>query len=109
MTIRYLKNLQTNKIISGEAFGASFDEWQELTQSEIDAYELKQAKLAKIAQCKTYLNNTDWQIIALTERNRAVDENVVINRPLAVSRQAEINTCTTIEELNNINTDFNGY
>lgn len=67
---------------------------------------LDHEKTKKINQCKTYLNSTDWQIIALTERNRPVDEAVVINRPLAVTLQAEIAACITLEELNLINTDF---
>ena len=102
----YLKNLETGEIIKGSSFGAFFDFWIELTQEEIDAYELEEAKTVKINQCKGYLNNTDWQIIALTERNRVVDKNVATNRPLAVSLQAEIAACTTLEELNNINIDF---
>jgi hypothetical protein len=104
--MKYLKNLETGEIIKGESFGSYFDSWAELTQDEIDAYELEEAKKIKINQCKAYLNNTDWQIIALTERNKAVDEDVVTNRPLAVSLQAEIAACTTLEELNNINIDF---
>ena len=102
----YLKNLETEEIIKGESFGSLFDSWEKLTQDEIDAYELEEAKTVKINQCKAYLNNTDWQIIALTERNRVVDENVATNRPLAVSLQAEIAACTTLEELNNININF---
>jgi len=50
--MKYLKNPETNQIVKGEAFGAYFDAWQELTQSEIDAYELGQAKAEKIAQIK---------------------------------------------------------
>ena len=104
--MKYLKNPATNEIVKGESFGAFFDSWIELTQDEIDAYELEEAKTVKINQCKGYLNNTDWQIIALTERNRVVDEDVATNRPLAVSLQAEIAACTTLEELNNININF---
>lgn len=50
--MKYLKNPETNQIVKGEAFGAYFDAWQELTESEIDAYELGQAKAEKIAQIK---------------------------------------------------------
>jgi hypothetical protein len=104
--MKYLKNPETNQIVKSNEFGPFFDSWIELTQDEIDAYELEEAKKIKINQCKAYLNNTDWQIIALTERNRVVDEDVAINRPLAVSLQAEITACTTLEELNNININF---
>ena len=85
-----------------------FDSWLlEGNAAEYSNLEnLESAKLLKINQCKTYLNNTDWQIIALTERNRVVDEDVATNRPLAVSLQAEITACTTLEELNNININF---
>ena len=72
-----------------------------------DSVLLEEGKKLKIRQCKNYLNNTDWQIIALTERGRPVDEDVAVNRPLAVSLQAEITACTILEELNNINIDFN--
>lgn len=104
--MKFLKNPSTNEIVKGEAFGAYFDSWEELTQSEIDAYELQEAKNIKISLCRTYLAKTDWQIIAFTERNRVVDEDVATNRPLAVSRQDEIAACTTLEELNNININF---
>lgn len=104
--MKYLKNPETNQIVKSNEFGPFFDSWVELTQEEIDAYELEEAKTVKINQCKTYLNNTDWQIIALTERNRVVNEDVATNRPLAVSLQAEIAACTTLEELNNININF---
>jgi hypothetical protein len=71
-----------------------------------DSILLEQGKISKTAQCKIYLNSTDWQIIAFTERGRAIDESVTINRPLAVTLQQDIANCTTLEELNNINTNF---
>jgi hypothetical protein len=71
-----------------------------------DSILLEQGKISKTAQCKIYLNSTDWQIITFTERGRAIDESVTINRPLAVTLQQDIANCTTLEELNNINTNF---
>lgn len=101
--------LQPHKIVNGIAILLTESEIAELNQAPSEEDLLNQLNLqkqVKINQCKTYLNNTDWQIIALTERNRAVDEDVATNRPLAVSLQAEITACTTLEELNNINIDF---
>ena len=54
--MKYLKNLETGEIIKGESFGSFFDSWQELTQEEIDAYELAEAKTTKIAQLKANRN-----------------------------------------------------
>lgn len=104
----YLKNPKTNEIIKGENFGAFFDDWQELTQGEIDTYKLENAKAEKIAQCKVYLNSTDWQIIRLADptSNEPLKEGVAENRALARSLQGDIAACTTLEELNAININF---
>lgn len=48
----YLREPVTNRVVKGKAFGDFFDSWQELTQSEIDAYELEQAQKEKISQIK---------------------------------------------------------
>lgn len=50
MTLQYLKNPQTNEVIKNESFGSFFDDWIELSESEILAYELQEAKTAKIIQ-----------------------------------------------------------
>jgi hypothetical protein len=52
----YLKNLETKEIIKGKSFGSFFDSWQKLTQEEIDAYELAEAKTTKITQLKANRN-----------------------------------------------------
>jgi len=101
--------LQPHKLVDGIAILLTESEIAELNQlpSEEDLLnQLNSQKQVKINQCKAYLNSTDWQIIAFIERNRLVNENVAINRPLAVSFQAEIASCTTLEELDNINIDF---
>ena len=54
--MKYLKNPETNEVVKGENFGAFFNSWIELTQNEIDVYELEQAKLTKIAQLKANRN-----------------------------------------------------
>lgn len=172
--MKYLKNPTTGEIVKGEAFGAAFDFWQELTESEIETHELTQAKLSKIAQLKINRNaaleksheaskafeiiddalgnevyfefSTKSTGIPLTEPKSILDialkninvkysceiiENgvrrkgyVLLNKELAEvleshltdrsntdvkyanDLEAEINACTTLEELNNININF---
>lgn len=69
---------------------------------------LEQVKIEKITQCQAYLISTDWQVIRLSDptSGEALKEGVAENRALARSRQVEIESCTTLEELNNINTNF---
>jgi len=102
----YLKNLETKEIIKGESFGPYFDSWAELTQSEIDAYELEQAKLAKTAQCQTYLEGTDWQAAAFIKYGRPIDANVSENCLKAKQWKIDIAACTTLEQLNKIIINF---
>jgi hypothetical protein len=104
--MKYLKNPATNEIVKGENFGAFFDSWQELTQSEIDAYELEQAKFIKIAQCQNYLESTDWQAAAFIKYGRPIDANVSENCLKAKQWKIDIAACTTLEELNAININF---
>jgi len=75
-----------------------------LSDSEI----LKNAKNQKIAQCLAYLSSTDWQVIRLADPSsgEALKEGVAENRILARSLQDDIEACTTLEQLNNINVNF---
>ena len=70
--------------------------------------QLQEAKALKIAQCKAYLINTDWQVIRLFDptSGEPLKEGVAEKRALARSLQVDIATCTTLEELNNININF---
>lgn len=70
--------------------------------------QLQEAKALKIAQCKAYLINTDWQVIRLSDptSGEPLKEGVAEKRTLARSLQVDIEACTTLEELNNINIDF---
>ena len=77
------------------------------TQEEIDCQELQNAKNIKINQCQTYLQSTDWQAAAFIKYGRPIDANVSKNCLKAKQWKIEINACTTLEELNNINIDFN--
>jgi len=173
--MKYLKNLETKEIIKGESFGSFFDSWQELTQDEIDAYELAEAKTTKIAQlkanrnvalgkpyaaCKAYEwdkpeieeNEVYFEFsveatgVQLTEPNTIIfgaslgsiikysciiiegenrrDGYVILDQAVAQNvsahltdrgtiyvaytneKEAEINACTTLEELNAININF---
>jgi len=73
-----------------------------------DLENLEQAKVSKIDQCKTYLINTDWQVIRLSDptSGEPLKEGVAEKRTLARSLQVNIKACTTLEELENINIDF---
>lgn len=101
-----LKNKKT-KIIAFFELDQGED-WEKCTQEEIDAYELEEAKKVKINQCKAYLSQTDWQIIRLSDptSSEPLKEGVAENRALARSLQDEINDCETLEELNDININF---
>lgn len=77
--------------------------FQEYVQTDDEI--LEQTKNSKIAQCKSYLVKTDWQPIAYQERGREYDD-VKTKRLEAVLAQDLIEACTTLEELNQINTDF---
>tara|TARA_R110000868_G_scaffold217965_2_gene468102 strand:- start:165 stop:560 length:396 start_codon:yes stop_codon:yes gene_type:complete len=70
--------------------------------------QLQKAKVSKIAQCKAYLISTDWQVIRLSDPTSGdpLKEGVAEKRVLARSLQVNIEACTTLEELNNINIDF---
>lgn len=70
--------------------------------------QLQEVKALKIAQCKAYLINTDWQVIRLSDptSGEPLKEGVAEKRTLARSSQVDIEACATLEELNNINTDF---
>jgi hypothetical protein len=110
----YIKNKNTSNIIefSQPYHLLSGNYTQEpfalCTQAEIDAYELEKAKDAKIAQCINYLQQTDWQVIRLCDptSDEPLKEGVAENRALARSLQDEIKACETLEELNNININF---
>lgn len=69
---------------------------------------LQERKLVKIAQCEAYLNATDWQVIRLSDPSSAepLKDGAAQKRALARSLQDDINSCTTLEELNAININF---
>ena len=83
-----------------------------LSKEEVDlinsSKNLEQTKVLKIAQCKAYLISTDWQVIRLSDptSGEPLKEGVAEKRTLARSLQVNIEACTTLEELNNINIDF---
>ena len=67
---------------------------------------LAEKKNEKTAQCQTYLEGTDWQAAAFIKYGRPVDANVSENCLKAKQWKIEIAACTTLEELNNININF---
>jgi len=69
---------------------------------------LSTLKNEKINQCLAYLSSTDWQIIRLSDptSGESLKEGVADNRALARSLQDQIKACTTLEEVNAININF---
>lgn len=108
----YLKEPNTNRIVefqNEDSIGISFEGWEKATQEEIDQYKLNNSKQRRIGRCKNYLCTTEWYIIRMADPSNAtvIPENVLINRANARAWQDEINACTTLEELNAININFN--
>ena len=71
-----------------------------------DSVLLEQGKQSKTAQCQAYLESTDWQAAAFIKYGRPVDANVSENCLKAKQWKIDIAACTTLEELNNININF---
>lgn len=78
--------------------------FQEYVQTDVEI--LKQTKNSKIAQCKHYLNKTDWYIIRLVDSGDVIPDEVKNKRTQARDNIDLIEACTTLDELNQINTDF---
>jgi hypothetical protein len=76
------------------------------TQKEKEEEEFKSTKEMKIFQCKAYLSKTDWQVVRFFETSEPIKNGVSDNRALARSLQDDIETCKTLEELKNININF---
>jgi hypothetical protein len=72
-----------------------------------DSVLLEQGKQSKTAQCQAYLEGTDWQAAAFIKYSRPVDANVSENCLKAKQWKIDIAACTTLEELNAININFN--
>lgn len=103
--------LQPHKMVNGIAILLTESEIAELNRlpSEEDLLnELNLQKQVKINQCQSYLKNTDWHIIRMLDPSNSsvVPDNILINRANARTFQKDINDVITLEELNNINTDF---
>ena len=71
-----------------------------------DSEILAETKAEKIGECKAYLDLTDKWSIRLSETSVAMPSGVAANRANARAYQSQIEACTTLEQLNNINTDF---
>lgn len=105
----YKKEPITNRIVKFQneaSIGAFFANWTRANESEVLAYELEQAKASKIAQCQAYLLSTDGDIIAHMKYGYPFDPNIAIKAKQAQDSKALIRACTTLEELNKINTNF---
>lgn len=67
---------------------------------------IAELKNSKLTACISYLTNTDWQAIRKADTGEDMKEGVAENRALARSLQHEIESCTTIDQLTKIDTDF---
>jgi hypothetical protein len=105
--------LQPHKMVNGIAILLTESEISELNQlpSEEDLLnQLNSQKQIKINQCQSYLKKTDWYIIRMSDPSNAtvVPEGILINRANARVWQDSINSpAITLEELNQININFN--
>jgi len=109
----YIKNTQTSEITaieakSHESVSKNFrkDPYELASSEEGSSHELEVKRSAKVYQCKSYLSSTDWYAIRLTDSGDVIPNEVATKRTNARSRQDQIEACTTLEQLNNINTDF---
>jgi len=94
----------TENSISGfEAEIVDEETFKELMLQE----DVEDVKKNKISQCQTYLEGTDWQAAAFIKYGRPVDANVSENCLKAKQWKIDIAACTTLEELNAININFN--
>jgi hypothetical protein len=101
--------LQPHKLVNGIAILLTESEIAESNQlpSEEDLLnQLKSQQNEKIAQCQLYLQSTDWQAAAFIKYSRPVDANVSENCLKAKQWKIDIDACTSLEELNNININF---
>jgi|GEM_PF-5534921 len=108
MTIFYIKNTETGDIISIEAatYGSLSKNfrnspYEQCSESEITAQELKEAQDAKVAICKSYLTSTDWQALANITRQRPYDIGVEDNRLFATDSQNIIESYADITDVSN--------
>ena len=93
---RYIKTLSQNM--------RSF--YCAVSKNDFDLQRLNEEKQVKIAQCKHYLNSTDWYIIRLADSGDVIPDEVRIKRTQARDNIDLIEPCKNLDELNQINTDF---
>ena len=103
--------LLPHKMVDGMAILLTESEIEELNQppSEQELINrLNLAKQSKINRCKVYLEFTDWYIIRSIDPSSGavVPELILTKRALARSLQDEILACSSIEQINNININF---
>ena len=72
---------------------------EQLSSQEI----INSKKLELISLCKNKLKSTDWQANAFIKRKRPIDSWVAKHDQDIVNLMNQINACTSLEELNNIN------
>ena len=120
----YIKNTDTNEIItleanSYESLSRNFRKapYKRASDSEANTKELIEAKEDKISQIKSkaqqlivaqYPDYKQRNILMSGDEIAIADMNAFIE-PIRIRSnkiESDINDCTTIEELNNVNTDF---
>tara|TARA_R110002153_G_scaffold166723_1_gene319253 strand:- start:367 stop:681 length:315 start_codon:yes stop_codon:yes gene_type:complete len=90
-------NIHTEEVAN---FGGTPDDnWIKSTEEDIGAQELKDAKIDKIAVCRTYLISSDWQLMRESETSEAMKAGVSDNRIFARESQGIIEAYTDIVEV----------
>lgn len=100
--------------ITQEQHQASFDKQMCVVNGVFQEYVtpdsilLEQGKIMKIGQCLQYLSDTDWYVIRMSDLSNAseIPQNILTNRTNARTWQKDIKDAMTLEELNNININF---
>lgn len=115
MKIDSLKELSTTFLVNNtisvpkDANNSDYKDIQKYISSggSYAAYDpLSDRKAEKIIICQNYLESTDWQASAFIKYGRPVDANVSNNCLKAKQWKDDIEACTTIEQLENININF---
>lgn len=102
--MKYLKNPETGKIISGEAFGVYFDDWIEPTSAELTQLKREQLKAALKNSRQIYLNQTFQPAFEAMEEGIEYEDKT--KRQQAKQELKEIKNATTLTALNKFNPVF---
>jgi hypothetical protein len=95
-----------HKVIDGIAIALTQEELNFHTAAQPESEILEQMKIEKLAKCQKFLESTDWQAAAFIKYDRPIDANVSENCLKAKQWKIDIAACTSLEQLNAININF---